>query len=820
MKRITAKWQPRALKRGATKAVSCIASFALAFSMLGAPALAYATENGGENTTSEEAVGSDSWWESLASLFTGGSSAPSADETSATNTEGSENPTSNASDSSTADYLRASEELVSTLALDEAQEEPVALAADNTGNKLTVKIVDARPFNAQSTKFLVALNDSVEYRQPAVTELLAPGCYAQEVTFTNLPSGKCSITITADMFATYRQEVTIGDENSAATYAHSVKVYAWEYNGDTSGAHPGVITFGDFSNDGVIDTTDATALVDAVAAVDNYKAMNPDAAEADLPTSNLSLTGKSYTTLFDLQILAEAMSRSALTSTLQTAALWNDANSAKVSENVSVVEGSSISSLAEVVGNQDQTSALKLQSSGGDISPTNPVTLELSNIDKQLKEGEKEIQAITVKPPVAYNAESSVAPGTIKAGAATVEYEENGQTKTLEVEFGDQGTTPANMVRAIAEQLGVVPAKAYAAAAKASIAADGTIVIDFGQKIAIKKVTLKVTKTEAANGKLDLAAISSVEFLNDTQKSIAPPVMNIPTDLQAEPGSKKFSVSWRPEQNVTFYELKIQATIGGVAKEQVTTVKNTNAERIKVDVTSFSGDAKGKVTNNTTYTLSVQSVNGEWRSGYSGTITCTPKATKAPDRPESVKARAGYREMTVSWKNMEDTDYYTVYYRQAGEAAWKQVNNVESNSYKITGLKDETVYQACVTGHNKIGASPRSETAEDRTISINPATLPQYKLVNTKVDGKGFVNHIAASSVQGSTFTYPDGTKRSSETPETGMAMFDDNYQSFMQVDDWDFGTQYGTNRGLYTTFDTPQELGFIIHALQPTKQA
>ena len=89
---------------------------------------------------------------------------------------------------------------------------------------------------------------------------------------------------------------------------------------------------------------------------------------------------------------------------------------------------------------------------------------------------------------------------------------------------------------------------------RASQDGNGNWVIDLGGLVAVKKVTLIITGTRKAT---NLAEISRVEFLNDMESRIPEPVMNIPTNLSAEPGNKSFALKWDAQTNVTGYEISI-----------------------------------------------------------------------------------------------------------------------------------------------------------------------------------------------------------------------------------------------------------------------
>lgn len=71
-------------------------------------------------------------------------------------------------------------------------------------------------------------------------------------------------------------------------------------------------------------------------------------------------------------------------------------------------------------------------------------------------------------------------------------------------------------------------------AAEADQTGEGSIVINLGGQIAVKKVTLRITGTSNQG---NLAEISKVEFVNDMEKRIPDTQWDTPENLQANPGT-------------------------------------------------------------------------------------------------------------------------------------------------------------------------------------------------------------------------------------------------------------------------------------------
>lgn len=321
--------------------------------------------------------------------------------------------------------------------------------------------------------------------------------------------------------------------------------------------------------------------------------------------------------------------------------------------------------------------------------------------------------------------------------------------------------------------------------------ADNTIEIDLGGKIAVKKVIIRVNKT---NQSTNLVEISKVEFLNGMEDRIPAPELNIPHDLSAVPGNKEFSVSWAKESNVTGYEVLIRQ---GDQQE----VKQTADPAITISMFN-----QQKLKNGIEYKVQVRSVNGQWKSDYSDEITVICRTDSTPDAPDYVNAVGIYQAVQVTWKTMEDTDYYELYYRKEADTEYTLIGDLKSSSYTITGLENNTKYYVYVVGVNEIGRSPRSDESVTTTANITPAALPAYKLINTS-NGTGEISAHVVSA------THSTGTMVGTQY-EGALGLFDNDYSSYLQVNDWDFGGSYpGNNKGIVVTFDDFYTIGMLSFA-------
>ena len=549
-----------------------------------------------------------------------------------------------------------------------------------------------------------------------------------EVFFPDLEPGQYHLHISGSRFADYDQDIEIQAMDHKMQF---LDVYTGMDLSEMD-RHPGVLGYGDVNLDGVIDDGDKTALI---------RAIHQESAD-----SVFDLNRDQKTDLVDLQWFSYSFGFEKMEACIERSYLLDEIS---VSAGDSTqIAGGSIESILKEEGSVSLKTA-----NDGEITPENPVELQL-DLEKR---SDIQAQALVLTPP-------RDSDNVIRAGSVTVEYEDdNGQTQTIEV--------PISSVSLFA-----------LTAAQAVVEPDGTIIVNLGKQVAIKKVIIKVTDT----GGTKLADISRVEFLNGMEDRIPAPVMNIPDQVKAEPADKKFTVTWNAQTNVAGYEVMVTQ---GAASKVFPTAENS------ILVSSL-GDQKIK--NNQEYTVKVRSVNGDWSSAYSEPVTVIPKPEKAPDAPENVNVSGGYRKLDITWKQMEDTDSYTLYYRVKGTEDYEKKEDISQNRYQLTELKDSTTYEICLTGTNEAGTSNRSKIYEGETTDINPAVTSNYKLINTPAQGGGLTAHIAS-------IEYP------SAKPETAGAVADDDYTTSWSIASWDGGGFNAGKPSPIITFDQSYEMDRLV---------
>ena len=117
-------------------------------------------------------------------------------------------------------------------------------------------------------------------------------------------------------------------------------------------------------------------------------------------------------------------------------------------------------------------------------------------------------------------------------------------------------------------------------------------------------------------------------------------------------------------------------------------------------------------------------------------------------------------------------------------------------------------------GVNENGEGPDSLHSAAKTVSILPAQMPQYMLLNQSQGEKKLTSHIKKIS-------YDPREKRSMEESPldegnagSALGIADDFYGSYYTVDDWDDGAAYpGSDKGFTVELDNTYHIGYIAVA-------
>lgn len=508
--------------------------------------------------------------------------------------------------------------------------------------------------------------------------------------------------------------------------------------------HPGVLLIGDVNGDGTVDSKDQSLLVDAI--------------DRGQYTDLMDLNGDKKVDLVDL----EYFSRGYLPA-------GNTAASLEAFIPASVIApgaGDNTMADGDLYGLLKGASNVSLTPKfGGAISDANPVSLEF---DVSAADQTALADGIII---------GTTQDNKIRSAVVSVTYtDESGaeQTREIPLTSGVSYLLKDSEVRTEWDK-------------------QGNIMLYLGSQIAVKKVTLTITGMQSNSS---LAEISKVEFVNGMENRIPEPDLDIPQNVTATTGSELISLTWDPCVNITGYEVMIRQN--GV-EETMLVAGNS------VDVTSFGGD---DLKNYTEYELSVQSVNGSWRSGYSSPVSATPKPDSKPDRPDNVSAVGNYQSITVSWKQMKDTVTYNLFYKEKTASQYKAITGITNNNYTITELRDLTEYMVYVIGVNELGSSAPSLTASAKTTDLSAPVVPRYHLINTGEIGQKGAHIISATRRSAcQMINSPLDTQTTS-----AWGTVDRNPASYYQTAGWDEGgfNAMASGVGLTYEFDAAYKMDTI----------
>ena len=599
----------------------------------------------------------------------------------------------------------------------------------------------------------------------------------------DMPSGVYQVCVSADRFADCKQTVQVEKGWISKIQICPTRI-------DTPGGmNPGWIRPGDINGDKVIDRKDADVMITRIRD-------NPENTDMDL-----NADGK--TDLVDLQNLVQSMDEKG----------ESHVEKQGMPVKVQVNDGTSPEGSMEDFLNQKSGIGLRPSNTDAAISDENPVGMEFTLSESSIYEEAPGIQGMTIHAPADMDGDGIVSNAITDGEASVVYIDENGNEK--EQVFSLAAGTEAQHTQQ-------KPRSVQSRRIMTSIDASGAIVLDFGGQLAVKRVTIRITGTKKTE---PLVNIAKVEFVNNMEERIGAPQLDIPSLNEPISENEALTLSWSAQRNVTGYEIYISGPVKkqSAAETQIISVPNTQH--------TISAIHDKPMVNFGEYTMKVRSVNGDWRSPWSEEKTGVPKPQKLPAPPDGVKAEGGYRSISVSWKAMDDSNGYMVYYKKSSEESYRPAvdgfepvqsgeGRLNENRYTITGLEDETEYSVYVIGWNELGWGKPSLVSLAMTKSTNPPQLPKYKLLNTS-NGEGVLTaHIVDATMGGS-----GGAKMVASPLDTvqgsALGLVDDNYASYWMKSDWDDGVAYPSlSKGMMITLDQDYAMNYLTFAAADQKIA
>lgn len=526
-------------------------------------------------------------------------------------------------------------------------------------------------------------------------------------------------------------------------YNYSISVAT----GDCGIPGVGCMPYGDLDGNGTVDKTDVSAIVDAIEA-------ESDAAACDID-------GDGTVNLLDLEKAVRMFYSDDVSYTVKTSNIVEKV----IPEKIQGIESENTEqkgSVKDLLAGQGSVS-LSPAASDAVISEEHPVELAFEVVSEK---DVVEMDGLVIQTP---------ADNRINTGAVEITYMGDGQEQTGVVVIGQTRARNAANVIGTAE-----------------VAENGQMTIKLNGQIAVKKVTITITSMTKKDA--SLAEITSVEFVNNMENYIPAPSLDIPEVTSVKAGNKTISVSWKKVNNITGYQVVIM--LDGHTEY-------INTKETSMEISNFRNKS---LENKRTYTIAVQSVNGEWKSGYNTTYTATPKYDSIPDAPDSLTLGSDYRMISASWTAPKDNaaDRYTLYYKKKGDAEFKKITDITATNKTIYDLEDETEYTIYVTAVNEYGEGPASLHASIKTKSNKPVQFSQYRIINGASGENELTDHIVSVTRRAGTSMVSSTLDDGNGTSALGIA--DNNFASYYQINDWDDAVSYHTgNEGWGLTVQLDQ---------------
>lgn len=629
--------------------------------------------------------------------------------------------------------------------------------------------IEVRPFLEYTGKVTVEFNGETQELD------FANKSASLTARFTNVKAGEETVTVKAGKFATYTQNVEV-----EAGWSHKLLLCATKVDTGNTDTNPGWLQAGDVNGDGKVSEADTSRLLNLI--------------WENTSNNGFDLNNDGRVDIADLQLIVQNLGEVPQQSLVEKLWIYSD---------VMPVGGTS----GDVSGLVSGKGAVLSLANNKDISASNPVNLQFNLADDSADAADiPEIGGMKILSP--FVNENGETVSDIEAGGVIVT-DKDGKETTFSLDAG------GNTRKASPKLL-----KASARAASVKTESDGSLVLDFGRQIAVKRVIIRINGVRKDNKKL--ASIAQVEFVNDMEKRIPEPQLDIPSMAEPEPGNEQLGVSWTPQNNVTGYELYVEGPAGKSEEILKTTIKVPGN---KYTVDSINGES---LINFKTYTLKVRSVNGSWKSPWSLEVTGKPEPQSKPAPPDNLKLTAGRDSINAVWKDMDDSSAYMVYYKKSSEPDDKFQPAVAgfvpdektggngiitTNSFRIGNLAEDTEYTVYVTGWNQLGWGSPSLKSLCKTKNSNPPQLPGYKLLNTS-EGEGVLSaHILSATYGGHGGAKMEGSHLDTEA-KSALGVADNDYNSYWVKNDWDDGVSYpGNDRGINITLDNNYKMNFMAFA-------
>lgn len=308
---------------------------------------------------------------------------------------------------------------------------------------------------------------------------------------------------------------------------------------------------------------------------------------------------------------------------------------------------------------------------------------------------------------------------------------------------------------------------------------ENVITINLGRRMAVKKVTISVTKVGE-----DFVTVESVRFLKDIVPEKPEAVNDQVKNLTAAAGSEKVDLTWSGLRNVTGYTVTYYLTDKPEVKREM---------RVDRSSASVSG-----LENLKEYTFIVTPTADGWQ-GKEVSVKAMPMPDKAPAAPDMVTVTELDSALRVSWKASKGATYYKVYLAE-GETDFQQLGgSISGTGTSIPNLKNGTLYSVYVVSGNAAGESGPSRVYQGTPVAVNyerPAGIPAEGVLDYTV-----IDRIWLAA--GYNFAASEYTDDAPFKPEY---MADGDYSTH-----WTAHQNWWNSKQVLCTFKEPQDISSVI---------
>ncbi len=312
-------------------------------------------------------------------------------------------------------------------------------------------------------------------------------------------------------------------------------------------------------------------------------------------------------------------------------------------------------------------------------------------------------------------------------------------------------------------------------------AEDAVITIDLGRRVAVKKITITVTKTEDG-----FAAVESIQFLKEMVPLDPEAAEARVKGLTAEAGDGKVDLTWNRLPNITGYR---------VDWECLSDARQTGSLYVEVNRAEITG-----LDNLKEYRFTVTAVNGSWSGKPSQPVTAIPQPASAPKAPDMVSVTSLDGALEVGWKAAKGATWYELYYTDRENASTDSYiplgETLTATGTTLTGLTNGVTYYLYIVAGNDMGRSGPSRIAAGTPKAVvyeRPAGIPALGVLDWQDIAS--IRLADPGNIDGS--AYPGGF--------TPNYMADGDYRTHWTVQNW------WRNEHVIVTFRQPQDIQAVI---------